>query len=210
MNHLQQIIIRNKKTQKYYHPKTKNWLTEEPTDCLNSINKLYLDYDPASRKNISNTFKKIPVTDLEIIQRKFVIVKQEEENIEAEDVFQNRLEFQKYQNNFGYTLPDFIKDLHTKNAINDYKFIARLFNHERNAITGVNYIWLNNDTARQILSKIKHQGLKKTDVKFRNPLIALKDAYQLLTLKLTAGEHIHCFEEIEKIYKVWMKMNLLK
>jgi len=207
---LQHIIIRHKKTQEYYHPKTKKWLKEEPKDCLNSINKLYLDYDPKTKRNISKTFKTVPLKDLEIIQRKYVIIQKTDRNIDAEDIFQSRLTFQNYQNKFGYMLPDFIKDLHAKNLMNDYKFIARLSNQERNYITGNNCVWLNSETARIILTKLKYQGIKKTEVKFRNPLIALKDVNQLLTLKLAVGEHVYCYDELKPIYDVWLKMNLLK
>jgi len=207
---LQHIIIRHKKTQEYYHPKTKKWLKEEPKDCLNSINKLYLDYDPKTKRNISKTFKTIPLKDLEIIQRKYVIIHETDRNIDAEDIFQSRLTFQIYQNKFGYMLPDFIKDLHTKNLVNNYKFIARLSNQETNSITGNKCVWLNSGIARIILAKLKNQGIKKTDVKFRNPLIALQDDNQLLTLKLTAGEYVHCYDELKPIYDVWLKMNLLK
>lgn len=193
---LQHIIIRHKKTQEYYHPKDRKWLKEEPKECFNSINKLYLDYDPKTKRNVSKTFKTVPLKDLEIIQRKYAILRETERNIDAEDIFQNRLNFQNYQNEFGYMLPDFIKYLHTKNLINNYKFIARLFNQDIR-------------TTRNILAKLKHQGIKKTEVKFRNSLIALQDTNQLLMLKLTAGEYIYCYGELKPIYDVWLKMNLL-
>ena len=205
-----QVVVFNKKTKKYYHAKDKKWLDHPPKNCINSVNKLYFDYDKKTENHQLPLFKNVDINDLEIIQRKFQIVATDEKRTDLNKIYKNRMIFKKYQKELGYALPDIIKTLYETNQIKKYKYIVKLFDKmDQKNVFRISSACLSSDTLKKIKTKLLNQGVKQDELKFKSPLVLIKNDEQLLTLKIVAAENIYHIESLDPIIDAWIKMNLL-